>query len=124
MIDTNNCCGEALNGRGIDPTINEDAFERILTILKALSVETRLRLLLRLVGGERCVCELWPGLGEQSNISRHLKKLLDLGIVARRDEGARHLYRIADWRVIHLLSHTGILVGHRACEEAHPEAAD
>ncbi|MCD4732966.1 metalloregulator ArsR/SmtB family transcription factor [bacterium] len=73
------------------------------TILAALAVETRLRLLVRLIPRELCVCELWPGIGEQSNISRHLARLRELGIVSMRKVGKRHLYRLADERVVRIL---------------------
>jgi ArsR family transcriptional regulator len=81
---------------------------RTLNIFKALAVETRLRLLLRLLDGERCVCELYPGLGEQSNVSRHLIKLKELGIVKRRDDAQRHYYSIADERIDHMLRKFGL----------------
>jgi len=73
------------------------------TILAAIAVETRLRLLVRLIPRELCVCELWPGIGEQSNISRHLARLRELNIVTMRKVGKRHLYRLADERVVQIL---------------------
>jgi|GEM_PF-1231492 len=73
------------------------------TVLAAIAVETRLRLLVRLMPRELCVCELWPGIGEQSNISRHLARLRELGIVSMRKVGKRHLYRLADERVVRIL---------------------
>ncbi len=108
MTDHDQRCEEALNGRGLDTRIDEEALERILVILKAVSVETRLRLLLRLMDGERCVCELYPGLGEQSNVSRHLIKLREYGIVDRRDDAQRHYYSIADERIDHMLRNFGL----------------
>ena len=78
------------------------------TILGAIAVETRLRLLVRLIPQELCVCELWPGIGEQSNISRHLTRLRELGIVTMRKVGKRHLYRLADKRVVEILRRLGL----------------
>ncbi len=55
---------------------------------KALSDPTRLRILDRLRGGERCVCELTDVLDAgQSLLSFHLKTLKDAGLVTDRREG-------------------------------------
>jgi ArsR family transcriptional regulator len=61
----------------------------LLTIrLKALSDPLRLRILDRLRGGERCVCELTDALDAgQSLLSFHLKTLKDAGLVTDRREG-------------------------------------
>ena len=54
----------------------------------ALSDETRLEIVERLMGGERCVCELTDDLdAAQSRLSFHLKTLKDAGLVADRREG-------------------------------------
>jgi ArsR family transcriptional regulator len=54
----------------------------------ALSDETRLRILERLAGGERCVCELTAVLGAaQSRLSFHLRILKEAGLVTDRPEG-------------------------------------
>jgi len=56
--------------------------------LKALSDPHRLRILDRLRGGERCVCELTDLLDAgQSLLSFHLKTLKDAGLVTDRREG-------------------------------------
>jgi ArsR family transcriptional regulator len=55
---------------------------------KALSDPNRLRILDRLRGGERCVCELTDVLDTgQSLLSFHLKTLKDVGLVTDRREG-------------------------------------
>lgn len=82
--------------------------DRALELLGALAVETRLKLLLRLAKGERCVCELWTGIGEQSNVSRHLARLKELGVVACRVDGPRRMYRITDPAVPSLLRALGL----------------
>jgi ArsR family transcriptional regulator len=54
----------------------------------ALSDETRLEVVERLLGGERCVCELTDDLdAAQSRLSFHLKTLKDAGLVTDRREG-------------------------------------
>src|SRR6185295_12946993 len=54
----------------------------------ALSDETRLDIIERLVSGERCVCELTDALdAAQSRLSFHLKTLRDAGLVTDRRQG-------------------------------------
>ncbi len=54
----------------------------------ALSDETRLEIVERLIGGERCVCELTDIMdAAQSRLSFHLKTLKDANIVTDRREG-------------------------------------
>jgi ArsR family transcriptional regulator len=64
-------------------------------ILKALAQPTRLKILDFLRDGERCVCEIFPAIGEeQSNTSRHLNLMLASGILSRRKEGLKIFYAI------------------------------
>src|SRR5215510_5696947 len=57
-------------------------------LFHALSDETRLELLERLKGGERCVCELTDVLkAAQSRLSFHLRVLKDAGLIRDRAEG-------------------------------------
>jgi ArsR family transcriptional regulator len=73
-------------------------------ILKALADPTRLQLLEHLKGGERCVCELIPAIGKaQSTTSKHLDVLYDAGILDRRVEGRRTLYRVKNPKVFEVL---------------------
>lgn len=61
----------------------------------ALSDETRLKILDRLSGGERCVCELTGALGAtQPRLSFHLKSLRDAGLVNDRPDGRWVYYSI------------------------------
>jgi ArsR family transcriptional regulator len=54
----------------------------------ALSDETRLEIIDRLRGGERCVCELTDDLdAAQSRLSFHLKTLKDADLVTDRRDG-------------------------------------
>ena len=54
----------------------------------ALSDETRLEIIERLMDGERCVCELTDDLdAAQSRLSFHLRTLKNAGIVTDRREG-------------------------------------
>jgi ArsR family transcriptional regulator len=64
-------------------------------ILKAVAQETRLSILELLRDGERCVCEIFPAIGqEQSNVSRHLNMMQKAGILTRRKEGLKIFYAV------------------------------
>jgi len=66
------------------------------SVFKALSDETRLEILaLLLVGGELCVCDVEGALGiTQSKASRHLRYLLNAGLVENRRVGVWMHYLI------------------------------
>lgn len=54
----------------------------------ALSDPTRLGIIMRLTGGERCVCELTDALdAAQSRLSFHLRVLKDAGLIRDRRDG-------------------------------------
>jgi ArsR family transcriptional regulator, arsenate/arsenite/antimonite-responsive transcriptional repressor len=66
-----------------------------VSIFHALSDETRLEILDRLRGGERCVCELTDVLkAAQSRLSFHLKVLKDAGLIRDRPEGRWMYYAL------------------------------
>ena len=68
-----------------------------LAITKALSDETRIRIMKLLEHGELCVCELMEVLGMgQSTVSKHLGILHSAGLVERRKEGTWSYYRLAE----------------------------
>jgi len=65
-------------------------------LFKALSDETRLRILALLQGGELCVCDLMAVLElPQSTVSRHLATLRNAGLVEDRRQGVWMYYRLA-----------------------------
>ncbi len=75
-----------------------------LTLLRALADETRLKIVRFLLKGERCVCEIIPLTGKsQPNVSLHLKKLEDAGILQSRKEGTKVFYALKDKKVVKLL---------------------
>jgi ArsR family transcriptional regulator len=64
-------------------------------ILKAVGQPTRLMIIDFLRDGERCVCEIFPAIGEeQSNTSRHLNMMLAAGVLSRRKDGLKIYYAI------------------------------
>lgn len=66
-------------------------------LFKALSDDTRLRILGLLLEGELCVCDLVTILDmPQSTVSRHLAYLRNSGLVSDNRQGVWMHYRLAD----------------------------
>lgn len=64
-------------------------------VAKALAHATRLFLLDRLAGGERCVCELTDLVGaDVSTVSKHLAVLRNAGLVTSERRGNQVFYRV------------------------------
>jgi ArsR family transcriptional regulator len=73
-------------------------------ILLALAHPNRIRILEELREGIRCNCEIAPALKlEQSNLSRHLKILLQAGVLISWKEGSRVNFKVADQRIFKTL---------------------
>ncbi len=71
--------------------------KKLAQTFKALSDETRLRILALLTQGELCVCDLMAILQlPQSTVSRHLAYLRNTALVADRREGVWMYYRLED----------------------------
>jgi len=69
----------------------------ILNMTKALSDESRVRVLMMLAGGELCVCQIIEMLGlAPSTASKHMSILRQAGLVETRKEGRWIYYRLAD----------------------------
>ncbi|MGO9134135.1 MAG: metalloregulator ArsR/SmtB family transcription factor [Methylovirgula sp.] len=100
------------------------AFDTILSALAAAGEETRLRLLALLAEAELTVSELVTILGQsQPRISRHLKLLVEAGLVERHREGAWAFFLMAQrggpaalGRDIlkHLAANDSVLIADRA----------
>lgn len=93
-----------------------------LKILKALSDETRLKIVEFLLDGEKCVCKIFPHVKRtQSTVSIHLNDLKKVGILKSRREGKKIYYEIADLRVCDIfkaLGHTkGKILKNSCCME-------
>jgi ArsR family transcriptional regulator len=68
---------------------------RAVQLFHALSDGTRLQILERLRGGERCVCDLTDAMdAAQSRLSFHLKVLKDAGLLTDRREGRWMYYTV------------------------------
>jgi ArsR family transcriptional regulator len=73
-------------------------------ILDAIAHPNRIRILEQLQNGVRCNCELAPALElEQSNLSRHLKILVQAGILMSWKDGLRVNFKVTDNRIFKIL---------------------
>ena len=84
--------------------MQKDLAEVAAEVLVALGHTNRIRILEYLGTDACCNCELAPALGlEQSNLSRHLKLLVQTGILVSWKEGLRVNFKVADQRVYRIL---------------------
>jgi len=73
-------------------------------ILAALAHPNRIRIVEYIRRDVRCNCELAPALElEQSNLSRHLKILVQAGILVSWKDGLRVNFKVADDRIFRIL---------------------
>lgn len=87
-------------------------------LLTALAHPNRIRILEFLKGEVKCNCEIAPALElEQSNLSRHMKILVQEGIVISWKDGLRVNYKIADGRIFDIIDTAGIVAKKQAKEK-------
>lgn len=80
-------------------------------ILKAMAQPTRLKIIEFLRDGERCVCEIFPAIGEeQSNTSRHLNLMQSAGILSRRKDGLKIFYAIKHPEILEIVDTVTLIV--------------
>jgi len=83
-----------------------------IAILKALSDETRLKILGLLLDGEKCVCEIFPKVKRtQSTVSIQLGTLEKAKLIKSRRDGKKIFYRITDSRVCDIFKVLGYSKG-------------
>lgn len=71
--------------------------DRMVDSLKAVAESSRLRILALLARGDLTVSDLTDILGQsQPRVSRHLKLLLDAGLIGRYQEGSWAYFRLSD----------------------------
>jgi DNA-binding transcriptional ArsR family regulator len=94
-------------------------FEQVAHYFGLLADPTRLRILSQLCGEERSVNEVVDAVGlTQANISRHLNILYRAGVVDRRREGNRIMYRVIDPNFVDICRTVSISVASRDIGEA------
>lgn len=75
------------------PVLDGRRVSEAVKIFKALSDETRLKILAYLQDGELCVCDIIDALGKpQSTVSHHLFLLQTAGLIKSRKQGRWVLY--------------------------------
>ena len=78
--------------------------QKELSIFKALSDKTRLRIVDILIDGEKCVCEIFPKIKRtQSTTSIQLSILEKANILTSRKDGKKVIYKICDKRILDIL---------------------
>jgi DNA-binding transcriptional ArsR family regulator len=84
-------------------SMNDTTLNLVAERFRLLGDAVRLRLLQTLADREMSVAELVDAVGAaQANVSKHLQLLSRDGLVARRKEGLKVFYRVADPRVFQL----------------------
>ena len=87
-------------------TMTATALELVAARFRVLGEPNRLKLLIELQQGERCVNDLSRATGlTQANVSRHLHALMESGILARRKSGLQVFYSIADPTIFEMCDH-------------------
>jgi ArsR family transcriptional regulator len=107
--------------------LSDQALRLVAARFRVLSDPNRLRILNRLMTGELGVGELLEATGlEQSNVSRHLAVLRREGLVERRADGNRAVYRIIEPSIVQLCEIVcGGIVGQLSeTLEAFPDARE
>ncbi len=73
-------------------------------MFKLLGNPTRLKILLAIKEGEKCVHEITEKINsEMSNISHHLRRMKDQNLVEVRREGRHKYYKIKDEHILKML---------------------
>ncbi|MGC9310567.1 MAG: ArsR/SmtB family transcription factor [Candidatus Aenigmatarchaeota archaeon] len=93
--------------------------EDAVKILKALSDETRFKIVGFLLDGEKYACEIISHVKkDQSTVSIHLGKLKSVGLLESRKDGRKAIYHIKDYRVCDIFRALGFSEGRmlkKAC---------
>ncbi|MBF8437168.1 winged helix-turn-helix transcriptional regulator [Halanaerobiaceae bacterium Z-7014] len=85
--------------------LDEDVYQRLSDIFKALSDPTRLKIINALRVKELCVCDIQEAVGlSTSAVSHQLRILRNLDLVKYRKEGRQAIYSLADEHVLALFS--------------------
>ncbi|MBU6229868.1 MAG: winged helix-turn-helix domain-containing protein [Cyanobacteria bacterium REEB459] len=86
-------------------TVPPEVVQQVAEYFDVLGEPMRLRILNVLQGGERCVQELVEATQtSQANVSKHLKVMVQAGILNRRTKGTSAYYSIADLLIFDLCS--------------------
>lgn len=85
------------SGLAVVDTVPPEVVQQVAEYFSILSEPMRLRILNLLRDGEKCVQELVDDTQtSQANVSKHLKVMLQAGILRRRTEGTSAYYSVSD----------------------------
>ena len=77
--------------------VSTDVVQQVAAYFSILSEPMRLKILNLLRDGEKCVQDLVEATAtSQANVSKHLKVMMQAGMLTRRTEGTSSFYRVAD----------------------------
>lgn len=77
--------------------VSIDVVQQVAAYFSILSEPMRLKILNLLRDGEKCVQDLVEATAtSQANVSKHLKVMMQAGILSRRAEGTSAYYSVAD----------------------------
>jgi DNA-binding transcriptional ArsR family regulator len=75
------------------------------TVFRALADPSRLKILDFLKTGEKCACDIVDAVGfTQPTVSRHLKVLIDCGVLRRRRDGNKMFYAITHPKIHEIIN--------------------
>lgn len=78
-------------------SVSSEVVQQVADYFSVLSEPMRLRILNLLRDGEKCVQDLVEATEtSQANVSKHLKVMLQAGILSRRSEGTSAYYSVTD----------------------------
>jgi DNA-binding transcriptional ArsR family regulator len=84
-------------------SVPKEVVQQVSEYFSILSEPMRLRILNLLREGEKCVQELVEATDtSQANVSKHLKVMLQAGILSRRAEGTSAYYKVEDELIFEL----------------------
>ncbi|MCW4050023.1 MAG: metalloregulator ArsR/SmtB family transcription factor [Candidatus Bathyarchaeota archaeon] len=73
-------------------------------LFKVIADPNRLKILEILRSGEHCQCDIIPVIGQsQPTVSRHLRLLEEAGLLLKRKEGTKVIYRVLDEHIFNLI---------------------
>jgi ArsR family transcriptional regulator len=86
-------------------------------LLKALGDEVRIEIVRHLLNGEKCACSFVPFVGKsQPTVSRHLKILVEAGILEPRRKGVYIWYKLKSKDAVRIMKALGIQKINSRCK--------
>lgn len=99
--------------------VSSEVVQQVAEYFSVLSEPMRLRILNLLRAGEKCVQELVDATQtSQANVSKHLKVMVQAGILSRRTEGTSAYYSVSDELIFDLCSMVCERIASRIEEQA------